>query len=342
MKTVVFRADGNKTIGTGHVMRCLALAFAFSTSGYHVTFAMSDDSLQKKIRKYGFDFINVDSRFDDYSVHSVPFFNYIKTATPSIVVVDNYSVKVDYLLQIRQLTKVLYISEDYDPTMVNAVDYFLNYNIYMNCVIPIQSDGIQLLGTQFTLLRDEFAKPLRDSTPEHKTITVFTGGSDFFNIAPGLVQQLAEEDRLHEYHIIVVSGPLNPNIPKLMSLANSCSKISIVIDPTSISDVMDNTSIAISSGGSILYELCSRGIPTISFSLASNQENIVLEFNKLGLIPYAGNMIANKDKAIKNCVNLAVKVNSSPSHCAVISQRMVDICNKHGTELVVKIISKSL
>lgn len=103
---------------------------------------------------------------------------------------------------------------------------------------------------------------------------------------------------------------------------------------------MDNTSIAVSSGGSILYELRSRGIPSISYSIASNQDGIVHEFNSLELIPYAGNMKEQKADTIKNCVNLAVKLNSSSSICTEISHRMVGICNKCGAALVVKIIAQ--
>lgn len=339
MKTVIFRVDGNKTIGMGHVMRCLTLASAFFSSGYRAIFAMSDNLLQNKIQSHGFDFVCMDSRFDDYSFHSAVFFDYVKATAPSIVVVDNYSVSSNYLLQIRELTKVLYISEDYEPAMVNAVDYFVNYNIYMNSVTPIQSDGVQMLGTKFTLLREEFAKPLRDTTPEKKTITVFTGGSDLFNVAHGLVQQLVKEECLREYQIVVVSGALNPNIPRLITLANRCSRVTIAIEPSSISDIMDNTSIAVSSGGSILYELCSRGIPSVSYSIASNQDSIVREFSELGLIPYAGDMKVYKANTIKSCVNLVAKFSTSYSNCVVTSRRMIDICNKRGATLIVKIDS---
>ena len=118
-----------------------------------------------------------------------------------------------------------------------------------------------MLGTQFTLLREEFSKPLRDTTPERKTITVFTGGSDPLNIAPALVQQLVQDEHLFKYRVFVVSGELNPNIQDLITMASRFNRVTIAINPSSISDIMDNTSIAVSSGGSILYELCSRGIP---------------------------------------------------------------------------------
>lgn len=339
MKAVIFRVDGNKTIGMGHVMRCLALASAFFRGGYRVIFAMSDVLLLNKIKSYGFDFVCVDSKFDDYSFQSAIFLDLVKVIAPSVVVVDNYSVDSTFLLQIHNLTQVLYISEDYDPTIVNAVDYFVNYNIYMNDVTPIQSAGVQMLGTQFTLLREEFSKPLRDTTPERKTITVFTGGSDPLNIAPALVQQLVQDEHLFKYRVFVVSGELNPNIQELITMASRFNRVTIAINPSSISDIMDNTSIAVSSGGSILYELCSRGIPSISYSIAANQDRIVQKFDKLGLIPYAGNMKAQKAETIKKCANLVEKLSTSSSYYTEISRRMVDICNKCGASLVVRTIN---
>ena len=217
MKTVIFRVDGNKNIGMGHVIRCMALASAFFNKGYQIIYAMSDDTLKNRILKHGFGFMCVDSKYDDYNYHATVFLKYVKVTVPSLVVVDNYSVSSNYLSRIRELTTTMFISEEYDSDKVNSVDYFLNYNVYMNSVVPIKSSSTQLLGTRYTLLREEFGRPLRVKSSENKTITIFTGGSDLYNVSEALVQHLISRDSLKEYQIRVVSGELNPNISSIAS-----------------------------------------------------------------------------------------------------------------------------
>ena len=335
MKTVVFRTDGNKSLGIGHFVRCSALASAFCSNGYQVVFAVSDNTLKKQIHNLGFGYVCVDSKYDNYDFHSNIFYNYVKKIMPCLVVVDNYSVSSNYLSQIRKLTKVLFISEYYEPDIVRSVDYFLNYNIYMDSIEPIISDGVQMLGTKFTLLREEFSKPLRDTLPDRKTITVLTGGSDTLNIAPMLIQRLTTEKSLNEYHILAVAGALNPNIPELIKLAENCNRIEIAIEPSSVSEIMDNTTIAISSGGSTLYELCARGIPSISYCVAQNQEKIVQEFSNRGIIPYAGDMMDHKKDSLDYCVQYINDICSSISKYIEISHKMERLCNRDGASLVV-------
>ena len=56
---VVFRSDSSVYIGTGHVMRCLALATAMKEHGYSVSFACmpSKNDLIGLIRARGFEVI---------------------------------------------------------------------------------------------------------------------------------------------------------------------------------------------------------------------------------------------------------------------------------------------
>ena len=50
---VWIRADGNEHIGTGHVMRCLAIAEALEAAGVQVCFVMADDAAAKLVKSRG-------------------------------------------------------------------------------------------------------------------------------------------------------------------------------------------------------------------------------------------------------------------------------------------------
>ena len=51
---------------------------------------------------------------------------------------------------------------------------------------------------------------------------------------------------------------------------------------------MQEADLAISAGGTTLYELCAVGTPTICYSMADNQLDNVRQFEKDGLMYYAG------------------------------------------------------
>src|SRR5205085_8186822 len=54
MRRIVFRADGDARMGTGHLARCLVLARACETAGWDVTFVTAETSERALFRESGF------------------------------------------------------------------------------------------------------------------------------------------------------------------------------------------------------------------------------------------------------------------------------------------------
>lgn len=63
-------------------------------------------------------------------------------------------------------------------------------------------------------------------------------------------------------------------------------------------DYMKTADIAVSAGGTTLYELCACGTPAISYSFVDNQLDNVKQFQEDGLIDYAGDV--RYDRVIEN------------------------------------------
>ena len=66
-----------------------------------------------------------------------------------------------------------------------------------------------------------------------------------------------------------------------------------------MSDYMKKCDLAISAGGSTLYELCACGTPTIQYTLADNQLGAARAFSEQGLIPWAGDIRTDMEESFR-------------------------------------------
>jgi UDP-2,4-diacetamido-2,4,6-trideoxy-beta-L-altropyranose hydrolase len=67
---LVIRADANPHIGTGHVMRCLALAQAWQAQGGEVIFvtACSSDPMRRRLSEEGFQVIRLERSYPEFGI----------------------------------------------------------------------------------------------------------------------------------------------------------------------------------------------------------------------------------------------------------------------------------
>ena len=71
-----------------------------------------------------------------------------------------------------------------------------------------------------------------------------------------------------------------------------------------MADLMLLCDIAITAGGSTMYELCACRLTAVSFSFADNQLPGVLCMDRNGLIPYAGDVRVEKKDTFKDMLEL--------------------------------------
>lgn len=328
---VVIRADANSKIGMGHVMRCLSVADALLKRGEEVLFVTADDTPVPLLTKKGIPYRVLHTDYADMEAELPELWEVLRelpqgAESPDAtlaqkntsILVDSYYVTEKYLAALKKRITTIYMDDIY--AFSYPVDMLINYNIYGEEMgyekDAAFADTKLLLGANYVPLREEFSAGAgyvqsrealslgaANVTPaEEGGILITTGGSDSFNLAGQLLMEAMKYDALKtkEYH--VVSGSLNPHIGELQALAQKHENIHIHCNVTNMAELMAESKVALSAGGSTLYELCAMGVPVIAFSFAENQERLVQTFVKRGIAQYGGNYRTDGNKMIQNTI----------------------------------------
>lgn len=328
---VVIRADANSKIGMGHVMRCLSVADALLKRGEEVLFVTADDTPVPLLTKKGVPYRVLHTDYADMEAELPELWEVLRelpqgAESPDAVLaqkntsilVDSYYVTEKYLAALKKRITTIYMDDIY--AFSYPVDMLINYNIYGEEMgyekDAAFADTKLLLGANYVPLREEFSagagyvqsrKALSLGAAnvmpaEEGGILITTGGSDSFNLAGQLLMEAMKYDALKEKEYHVVSGSLNPHIGELQALAQKHENIHIHCNVTNMAELMAESEVALSAGGSTLYELCAVGVPVIAFSFAENQERLVQTFVKRGIAQYGGNYRTDGNKMIQNTI----------------------------------------
>jgi len=294
---LVIRADANSIIGTGHLMRCIALAQAWQERGVCVTFLShcQSEALQRRVIKEGFEFVFVERPHPDPAdLKQVldRLKNFRKGSGIPWLVLDGYHFDSDYQRSIREAGSRLVVIDDYNHLSNYHADILLNQNIGAE-LIPYICDlkTVKLFGPKYALLRTEFLTwknriPKQSENPRRVIVTL--GGADPDNITLKVLRALLQT-RLKGFGIDVIVGPANPNIKELEFEIQCAQKATVQLTNSiqllysiNMPEIMAMTDVAISAGGSTCWELCFFGKPFLVLITAENQRGIARGLDKVG------------------------------------------------------------
>ena len=292
-KNLIVRADSSVDIGTGHIMRCIALAQAWQDQGGDVTFLSYCDSkvLRQHIIDEGFDFVPIKNPHPNPCDlrQILTTLKQLKTQNSKLktwLVVDGYHFTPDYQKAIRENGYKLLVIDDIAHLDHYHADILLNQNIHASSLrYSCDSDTVKLLGSKYVLLRREFLKYKdwkRKIPGKAKKILVTMGGGDPDNVTVKVIRALNSLND-PDLEVKIVAGPANPNIDALNNalLSAQCS-MHIVHNVKGMPELMAWADIAVSAGGSTCWEMCLMGLPMILIVTADNQEGSVDGLYKAG------------------------------------------------------------
>lgn len=282
--TVFIRADAGGTLGTGHVMRCLALADALAASGARVSFVSRDlpEPIQQIVEAHGHAVCPLDGATDDAASTRAT----LCGRTVDWVVVDHYGLDASWETAMRASARHLLVIDDL-ANRPHDCDILLDQNLWPN---PRRYDGLvpsacrTLFGPLYALLRPEFHEARAQARPAEgavRRVLVSFGGTDPAGGTQVALDALTGIDA--GLHVDVVVGAAHPDREALQA---ECARRGYAchIQSARMAALMAEADLAIGAGGVSMWERCAVGLPTVTVAIASNQEEGVAEAARRGLL----------------------------------------------------------
>lgn len=289
--TLLIRADATTLIGTGHLMRCFALAQAWQDCGGSVTFLSNceSDALRRRIIDEGFNFIPIKRSHPDPLDLSVTLENLSARKNNALnnhwLVIDGYHFTPSYQKALKDSGYHLLVLDDYNHLPYYHADILLNQNIHAKKKYSCDPDTVQLLGCEYTLLRREFLK-YRDwqrVLPEKANkVLISFGGTDICNVTLKVLKGLNQlNDKALDVKVVV--GPSNPNMESLQKeLDKSIFNFELLTSVKNMASIMAWADVAVSAAGSTCWELAFMGLPCLIITVSKNQVGIAEDLEKAG------------------------------------------------------------
>lgn len=357
---IAIRVDASLQIGTGHLMRCLTLANELKIHGCQVCFLSCHmpEYLQNLIAEKGYEFLllNALSETQEEDLAELPHSAWLQTTqgadakeviknlehrSVDWLIVDHYALDQQWESTVRKCVNKIFVIDDLADRRHDC-DFLLDQNLYhdmharySNMVLP---DCKLLLGPRYALLRSAF----RESRPSLemrkravKRVLISFGGMDINNNTRQALMALQHID-IKNLKVDVIIGPQHPAREQIEVECLS-KEFTCYVQTDKIVDLINDADIAIGAGGVGLWERCCLGLPTITFSTASNQDLQIQDAAAEGLI-YSPSIDDVKDGIYQAiCQHLPALINNNALR-HFISHRGLEIVDGHGAQRVSKII----
>jgi UDP-2,4-diacetamido-2,4,6-trideoxy-beta-L-altropyranose hydrolase len=336
---LLFRTEASVAIGTGHVMRCLALAQAWQDAGGRAIFAMAEatPAVEERLRNEGFEVVRVAVRVGSVG-DAEETARLAHQQSASWVGVDGYEFRAEYQTGLkRRSLKVLFIDDNGHAGHYSA-DLVLNQNAHANEELYRSRDVSTklLLDPRFALLRREFAAWRgwkREVPAVARKVLVTMGGSDPDNFTRKAVEGLRSV-REGNLQIRILAGGSNPHVASLEELCTDGeNSIQIVKDATDMPEQLSWADLAVAAAGSTCLEMCLMGLPSLLIDLAENQTPIANEFARRGTAYHLGSSKTVTPDRIETEVRRLV---TSAAERRAMSQRGQELVDGGGAERVVR------
>jgi len=343
LRTLIIRADASIAMGTGHVMRCLALAQAWQDDGGNAVFAMaqSTPAIDDHLRSEQVEIVQLKSAVGSArNIRQV--LELARDRDAEWIMVDGYQFDAKYQRSLKAAgLKVLFV-DDTGQCEHYYADLILNQNAHANEKMYGNREAYTrlLLGPRYAMLRREFKfwRRWKREVPKAATkILVTIGGSDPDGLTLRLVEALPKICARGIEATIVVGGS-NPSMTKLrQAVAGMGAGIHLVSNAGNMPELMAQSDIAVICGGGTAWELLYMGCAILSYARDTVQEQILKELSVIGAARSLGAVDAFQEATLARAIEELLLPTGRREAMARLGRKLVD---GKGTSRVLQVLSQ--
>lgn len=357
---IVFRCDASIQIGTGHVMRCLTLAYELARQGAKCHFIcrehegnLIDFIAQKGYEVYKIGINNsIQNDTEPTLFHSewlgtsqtedaTQTIDIVSTIQPQWLVIDHYALNNYWEQKLRPYCESILVIDDladrkHDCDVLLDQTFGRVIQDYQH-LVPNHCEV--LCGTTYALLRPEFSKWRQYSLERRKNnvlehILVNLGGVDKDNLTSKILDALKQAPLSKSCRITVVMGSTSPWISTVIEKARQLPwPAEVKTGVFTMAELMANSDLAIGAAGSTSWERCCLGLPTIMLVIAENQMDIANNLESINAVK----VVLNSNDLVKAINTYLSELIQTPEKLEAMSQSSADVLDGYG---IYKVIEK--
>lgn len=292
---IFFRFEINKSIGTGHAIRCLRIADYFYKKNFEIFLIITKSSKNnlKKINLNRYQILEIKNCKSNLEDAKEVISKIKKTQLKEKIYIfkDNYNLNNSWDNKIIKYFKNLIILDDFKNKKHNCKIY-INFTIPNIKLIKNKKKGIKyLVGLKYFPY-----SYVTDKKKKYQNFClVFFGGSDKYNFT-GKFIKLIKKIKLKHIQFQILLGKLSNN--KIAIKNNKFRNIKIVSKFLKMQKLYSKIEFLVCCGGTTLLEAISSNIFPLVISSHKNQDDQIKYLNKKKLIK-TFNFEMKEEKIIK-------------------------------------------
>lgn len=345
-----FRADGNAVTGVGHLMRCLTIADELNKlpeSAGQIIFLCADASSGKLAADRGYETIVLQTDYRNME-EELPKLSRLFDEGDAVILVDSYHVTESYLKQVTKYGRVFLLDDMGQKAW--PVDGVINYNAFAQAEwyeqlyrehVESRSPGSagqtdRYIGSAYVPIRPQFLNVPYTVRGQVQEVLITTGGGDSENIAAEILKTIRNPK--WNYHVVV--GRFNKHFEKWKQWEQDFPQIHVHHDVQDMASLMKQCDLAVTAGGTTIYELAAIGVPFLCFSYAENQEALAEYIGREQIAGYCGAYHHDRRHVLTVMRDLAQKAADSYELRIRMYEAEKKMIDGHGAERIARVLTE--